>query len=609
MAEAQDDGNNSDESRLGTTTEGLGISPSSGPVLVLDHVERRGTLLQRRDFLICLFSVILGGVGAAAAIVLMKLIGLVTNLCFYGRFSFAFSNPTAHYIGLGVIAIPIIGSIIVGIMARFGSEAIRGHGIPEAMESILLRQSRIPARLTWLKPLSAVISIGTGGPFGAEGPIIATGGAIGSLLGQIFHTSSDERKTLLAAGAAAGMAATFGAPISSVLMAVELLLFEFRPRSLIPVALASAVAAGLRIVFIGAKPIFFLSHLPVTDFHALLIYTILGGIIGLAAALVTRVIYLVEEIFEHHLPIHWMWWPAVGAVAVGICGYVDARTMGVGYYNISAMLTGKVALGSMAALCILKWISWSASLGSGTSGGTLAPLFTIGSSLGAILAVLALRVFPHLGISVAVAALVGMAAMFTGSTRAILTSIVFAVETTMQPGGFLPLLAGCSASFLVSCLVLKDTILTEKISRRGVFVPGELTVDFLDKLRVEHAYTRKVVTIAASDTVRQIRQRLFTHPSELKHHGFPVLDDQQHVLGVVSYRDIADPKIHEDAPVRQIAMHSVVTIFPTHSLRHADTLMAKHDIGRLIVVEPKDPHRMIGIITRSDLLKAHRRHS
>src|SRR5690348_4826035 len=283
----------------------------------------------------------------------MKLIGFITNLSFYGRVSSDFSSPAGNHLGAWVIVIPALGGIVVGIMARFGSRAIRGHGIPEAMEQVLEGNSRIPARITFLKPLSAAFAIGTGGPFGAEGPIIATGGAMGSVIGQIISTTASERKTLLAAGAAAGMAATFGTPVSAVLLAVELLLFEFRPRSLVPVALASCSAAGARIFFDGAAPIFSMPALDHPAGTALWLYILLGAIVGVMAVVVTKMVYWVEDSFEH-IPVHWMWWPAIGAVAVGVVGYFQPRTLGVGYYNISGFLKADMAVQAVAMLFIFK---------------------------------------------------------------------------------------------------------------------------------------------------------------------------------------------------------------------------------------------------------------
>ena len=366
------------------TGDGLTISPSLDFVVEAAQIPTKSSTIDRRVVWLCAVSIGLGLAAAIVAQVLIKLIAVITNLAFYGRYSLDFTSPAGNQLGLFVIAIPIIGAIIVGFMARYGSKAIRGHGIPEAMEQVLTNGSRIPARITFLKPISSAIAIGTGGPFGAEGPIIATGGALGSLVGQFMHTTPAERKILLAVGAAAGMAATFGSPVSAVLLAIELLLFEFRARSIVPVALGSAAAAGMRVILDGAHPVFPMPDVAAPQSGALAFYVLLGAVIGVAAAAVTRAVYAIEDAFER-LPIHWMWWPAIGAVAVGVVGYFAPRTLGVGYDNISSIISDHWTTQFVAILCLMKFVSWSIALGSGTSGGTLAPLFTIGAGLGSVL--------------------------------------------------------------------------------------------------------------------------------------------------------------------------------------------------------------------------------
>lgn len=415
---------------------------------------------------------------------LVYLIDFVTNIAFYGKFSIQSASPSGHHLGMAVILVPIIGSVIVGVMARYGSKAIRGHGIPEAMEKIILEESRIPPIITFLKPLSAAISIGTGGPFGAEGPIIATGGAFGSVTGQWMHISSTERKIILAAGACAGMSAIFGSPLAAVLLAIELLLFEFSPRSIIPVTLACITGAGMHILLFESRPVFEMPAIPTPSDSALVVYVVFGLIIGVVASLVSKSVYAMEDLFEK-LPIHWMWWPAIGAVAVGVVGYFAPVTMGVGYSNIQHLLTGSLPLQMLLVLCFLKYISWVVALGSGTSGGTLAPLFTIGGALGALLGTYALQLFPSLGINVATAALIGMAAMFAGASRALLTSIVFALETTGQSNGLLPLIAACIAAYAISFFLMKESIMTEKIHRRGVKTPNAYEPDVLQQTKVQ----------------------------------------------------------------------------------------------------------------------------
>jgi H+/Cl- antiporter ClcA len=515
-------------------------------------------------------------------------------------------SPSIEKLGWLVIFVPVIGGVIVGFMARYGSRAIRGHGIPEAMEQVLLNQSRIPPRMTFLKPLSAAIAIGTGGPFGAEGPIIATGGALGSLVGQLLPTTAMERKTLLAAGAAAGMAATFGSPVSAVLLAVELLLFEFRPRSLIPVALASATAAAVRLGFHGAQPVFAMPDLAQPTGAAMSIYILLGAIIGVASVLVTRAVYAIEDAFEL-LPIHWMWWPAIGAVVVGVVGYITPRTLGVGYSNISDIISAKLATQFIAVLCVMKFVSWSIALGSGTSGGTLAPLFTIGGATGALLGIGAAHIFPGASVDPRIAALVGMAAIFAGASRALLASVVFAFETTLQPMGLLPLLGGCSASFLVSCLLMRNTIMTEKIARRGVRVPAEYSADFLDQILVRDACSQTPVTLREDQTVAEVRQWINSAGPGTSHQGFPIINIDRHLVGVVTRRDIFDPAQPEERLLKELPKRPPKVVYDDCTLREAADHMVNHDIGRLPVISRKDPSKLVGMITRSDLLQAHRR--
>ena len=582
----------------GATTEGVPVAPSLAPAIENSRVPMERALIDMRVLIVCAWAVALALVTGFVAQALMAIIALVTNISFYGRISTAFVSPAGNHLGWIVLFVPAIGGVIVGIMARYGSKAIRGHGIPEAMEQVLLNESRIPARVTFLKPLSAAVSIGTGGPFGAEGPIIATGGALGSLVGQLTKMNASERKTLLAAGAAAGMAATFGSPVSAVLLAIELLLFEFRPRSIIPVALASAAATAVRMAYAGTEPIFAMPLLARPSGEALATYAVIGAIVGWMAVYVTRAVYWVEDLFEK-LPIHWMWWPAIGGLAVGAVGMFAPRTLGVGYDNIEGIVSGKIVGQTVLILCIAKFISWSISLGSGTSGGTLAPLFTIGGGAGVVLGELAAMQFPHFGVDARICALVGMAAMFAGASRALLASVVFAFETTLQPLGLLPLLAGCTAGYLVSALLMRNTIMTEKLARRGVRVPSEYHADYLDRIQVADACTREVKTLRADATVADAREMLETHQ------GFPVIDSTGHLIGVITRRDYAGKAA--ETRIGDLVQHPPSIVFLDNSLRDAADHMVRENVGRLPVVTREDPGRVIGIITRSDLLSAHAR--
>ena len=458
----------------------------------------------------------------------------------------------------------------------------------------------VPARLTFLKPLSAAIAIGTGGPFGAEGPIIATGGAIGSLIGQIIPTSISERKTLLAAGAAAGMAATFGSPVSAVLLAVELLLFEYRPQSLVPVALAASTAAAVRIVFEGAYPVFQMPDLQQPQGLAMVGYVLVGAVVGLLSVLVTKTVYWIEDAFEC-LPVHWMWWPALGAIAVGLCGYFAQRTLGVGYANITDTISAHFALKFVLWLVVMKFISWAIALGSGTSGGTLAPLFTIGSGCGFILGAALNHLLPAMGVDSRVAVLVGMAAMFAGASRALLASTVFAFETTRQPLGLLPLLGGCSAAYLIGSLLMRNTIMTEKIARRGIRVPEEYAADFLDQMLVRDVASKNVVALRGEQTLEKVRMDIASGRLGMTHQGFPVLDRNDHLIGVLTRRCLLDSQYPACMPVSDLIQRPPVVIYGDCSLREATDHMVRHGIGRLPVLD-RGTQRLTGFITRSDLL-------
>lgn len=584
--------------------EALPVSPALGDVL--DSVQVPGAVapVSRRVLLISLMAVLLAVAAALVARLLTGLIGIVTNLAFYGRWSSEFSSPAGHHLGAWVIVVPVIGGLIVGVMARWGSQAIRGHGIPEAMEQVLLNESRIAPRITFLKPVSSAIAIGTGGPFGAEGPIIATGGALGSLIGQLTHVTASERKVLLAAGAAAGMAAVFGSPLAALILAVELLLFELRPSSLIPVALAAFTATAVRYAMVGSEAIFAMPALPEPGAAALACYVLVGAILGVISIGATHIVYAIEDGFEK-LPIHWMWWPALGGLAVGLIGWQAPLTLGVGYTNIEDIVTGQFALGALAMLCVMKFLSWSIALGSGTSGGTLAPLFTVGGALGAMLGIGIAALAPQFGVDPRMAALVGMAAIFVGASRALLTSIVFALETTHQVSGLLPLLGGCGAAYLISSLVMRNTIMTEKISRRGVRVPTEYAADYLEQVLVVDAMSNEVVSLRTSDELSDIRAWLLAGSADAQHQGYPVLDDSGHVRGVVTRRDLLDPDRPGISRIGDMLRRAPIVVYETHSLREAADHMVAGDVGRLIVVGHEAPHPMLGILTRGDVLGAH----
>ncbi|HEY6463658.1 MAG TPA: chloride channel protein, partial [Polyangiaceae bacterium] len=570
-----------------------------GPALETIHTPAERGNVDKRTLAVSGLAVGLGLASALIARVLVALIGIITNVAFYGRWSTTFSSPADNHLGWMVVVVPVIGGVIVGIMARYGSKAIRGHGIPEAMEQVLFNDSRIPARVTFLKPVSAAIAIGTGGPFGAEGPIIATGGALGSFVGQVLRVSAEERKVLLAAGAAAGMSATFASPVSAVLLAVELLLFEYRLRSIVPVSLAAAAACGAHIALVGPAPAFTMPMVAAPSGEALAVYIAMGVVAGFASTLVTRAVYWVEDGFEK-LPIHWMWWPALGGIAVGIIGYISPHTMGVGYDNIDHILDGSLAGEAVLVFCVLKFLSWCLSLGTGTSGGTLAPLFTIGGGLGSAMGVAAVWLLPSAGVDVRVAALVGMAALFAGASRALLASVVFAFETTRQPMGLLPLLGGCTAAYFVSAMMMQNSIMTEKIARRGARVVSDYVADYLDQVLVSDVAAAPVVVVRAEDTVNSVRAWIARHAEGSAHQGFPVVDEEDRIVGVVTRRDLLDGEASDEA-LRKIIRRPPAVVYDDSTLRDAADHMAKEGIGRLPVVSRDEPDHVIGMITRSDI--------
>ncbi|HEX9057394.1 MAG TPA: chloride channel protein [Ktedonobacterales bacterium] len=555
-----------------------------------------------RMVLISLLAIGIGVLGAFVAVALMGLIGLITNLAYYHRWSFKLVSPTSNTLGWWSVIIPVVGGLVIGFMARFGSERIRGHGIPEAMETILVGGSRIEPRLLLLKPLSSAISIGTGGPFGAEGPIILTGGALGSVISQFFKLSAAERKTLLVAGAAAGMAATFNAPVSSVLLAVELLVFELKPRSLVPIALASATATILRRHLIGASAMFPLGPHPTLDIDGLLASAGVGLAAGILSWLLTIGVYGAEDLFRK-LPIHWMWWPALGGIAVGVGGVFFPRALGVGYDTIGDELAGRLTISVLVGIIVMKAVIWCLALGSGTSGGILAPLLLIGGALGGIEA----GVLP--GGSPGLWALIGMAAALSGVTRSPLTGVIFALELTYAVNVMLPLLVACVVAHMVTVLVLKRSILTEKVARRGFHVTREYAVDPLEVLAVREVMRSDLVTLAEDLPLTALRQQL----SETASHGqrlYPVVTAEGSLAGVLTRTDIARLG-HTSATgtpaVRDIMRSNAVVAYPDETLRVVAARMITDAVWRMPVVSRDNPRQIVGLISQRDLLRARQR--
>ncbi|HEU5375022.1 MAG TPA: chloride channel protein [Ktedonobacteraceae bacterium] len=589
-----------------------------------------------RVVLLSLFAIVIGTIGAFVALALLRLIGLFTNLFFFQRWSTDLVSPAGNHLGIFEILVPVVGALIIGLMARYGSERIRGHGIPEAIEAILINGSKVEPKVALLKPLSSAISIGSGGPFGAEGPIIMTGGAFGSMIAQFFHLTSTERKTLLVAGAAAGMSATFAAPIASVLLAVELLLFEWKPRSLIPVALASVTADVIRRYIIGLGPLFPTSaHPTFIGPENILACALIGLLAGALSALLTVAVYASEDSFRL-LPIHWMWWPAIGGLVIGIGGLIYPQALGVGYDTIGALLQGHYTLQLLLGVLIVKSIIWSVSLGSGTSGGVLAPLLMMGGALGG----LASYFLPNLGPGFW--PLVSMGAVLGGTMRSPFTGIIFMLELTHDVNMLVPLLIAVIVAHGFTVLVMRRSILTEKVSRRGYHLSREYATDPLEIIFVREAMRTNIA--ALSDTLDpQDLAGLLHGERDGQANGqlqrlYPILDADGRLQGVVTRNDLLHMQRAQLSPIaghsqsqgatliaehtmndghsvetslvqdKGIAPHLLhthpVVAYPDEPLRTVVYRMAETGYTRFPVVERSDPGKLLGMISLNDLLKA-----
>ena len=558
-----------------------------------------------RVLFISLLALCIGVISAFVSLALLRLIGLFTNLFFFQRWGIDLVSPVGHHLGPFVILVPVIGALIIGLMARYGSERIRGHGIPEAIEAILINGSKIQPRVAILKPLSSAISIGSGGPFGAEGPIIMTGGAVGSMIAQHLHLTSTERKTLLVAGAAAGMSATFAAPVAAVLLAVELLLFEWKPRSMIPVAIASATATVVRRYILGTGPLFPVSPSPLfINPEAILGCVVAGLLAGALSVLLTVAVYASEDAFKH-LPIHWMWWPAIGGLVIGIGGFIFPQALGVGYDTINVLLQGNSSISLILGILIGKSIIWSFSLGSGTSGGVLAPLLMIGGALGGLEAFF----LPH--VSPGFWSLITMAAVLGSTLGSPFTSMIFALELTHNINALLPLMVACVIAYTFTVLLMRRSILTEKVSRRGYHLTREYATDPLETVFVRDVMRTAITAFSADMPEHELAETLKNAYDQRGQYLYPVLDAEQQLVGVLTRRDLsrfAQVGLNDcNLKLGQVMKPNPVVCSPGESLRVVVYRMAETDLTCLPVVEHSHPHKLVGIVSLTDLLKARAR--
>jgi len=540
---------------------------------------------------------------------LYKLIGLFTNLFFFHTWSTTFRSVGSHHLGAWVILVPVIGGLVVGVMAKYGTSKIKGHGIPEAMEAVLSNRSRIEPRVAILKPISAAIAIGTGGPFGAEGPIIQTGGAIGSLVGQALHTTAVERKVLLACGAAAGMSATFNTPIAGVILAIELLLFEFKSRSFIPLVIASTLATAVHMQLLGPGPMFQVSAMDFGIPHALPFYLVLGLLCGLAAVALSKSLYWVEDLFEK-LPVDELWWPAIGALALGVIGFFVPRVFGVGYDTIGDILNGNLAWKLLLILMFAKAAALVISLGSGTSGGLLAPTFLWSAAMGGLFAMAGNHFFPSAHLSPGAFALVAMGAVFGAASRATFSFIIFAFEITRDYNSVLPLMLAAVIADGIAMLFMPGTsIMTEKLARRGLRVHQDYETDALTQVTVSETMERELPVVAAGEKVGALAERIGRHdPAVARHEALLILDDAGKLAGIITRGDILraldKDSGGEDTVLEAGSQQRLVVAYPDELVSEAAAKLLRFDIGRMPVVERGDERKVVGYLGRSAILAA-----
>jgi CIC family chloride channel protein len=569
------------------------------------------SLSQPAQFRIVLVSFLAAAIGLVAGFVayaLYNLIGLFTNLFFFHRWSTHFTSVGSNHLRAWVILIPVLGGLIVGVMAKYGSSKIKGHGIPEAMEAVLTNRSRIEPKVAILKPISAAIAIGTGGPFGAEGPIIQTGGAIGSLVGQLLHTTAVERKVLLACGAAAGMSATFNTPIAGVILAIELLLFEFKSRSFIPLVIASTLATAVHMQLLGAGPMFTVSAMDFGIPHALPFYLALGPFCGLAAVGLSKSLYWVEDLFEK-LPFDEMWWPAVGALGLGLIGFFVPRVFGVGYDTIGDILNAQLAWKILLIVMIAKFAALVISLGSGTSGGLLAPTFLWSAALGGLFAMVANHVFPSAHLSPGAFALVAMGAVFGAASRATFSFIIFAFEITRDYNSVLPLmLVAVIADGIAMLFMPNSSIMTEKLARRGLRVHQDYEADALTQATVGEMMEKDAPVIAADTTVGALAERIALHdPAVVRRQALLIVDSAGKLAGIITRGDVLralDKDSSGAMTVQEVGHTHLVVTYPDELVSEAASKLLRFDIGRLPVVERDDERRVVGYLGRAAILAA-----
>jgi CIC family chloride channel protein len=561
---------------------------------------------------ISLLASMVGVISGFVAFLLYNLIGLFTNLAFYGVWSFHFRSAAENQLGAWVIVVPVIGGLIIGVMAKYGSPKIRGHGIPEAMEAVLTSKSRIEAKVAILKPISAAIGIGTGGPFGAEGPIIQTGGALGSLIGQLVSTTASERKVLLACGAGAGLAAMFNAPITGALLAIELLLFEFQARSFIPLMLANAMAVAVRLRLFGDETMFHVGSFDYDLIHGIPFYLILGLICGFAAIGFASALKRLEEFFDHMKTIPAVLHPAMGALGLGVVGYFFPRVFGPGYATIGDVLNVRLALTAVVLLLVFKAAVVLLSLGSGTSGGTLAPMFMMSAAIGSTFAMVVNYLVPSAHLSVGAYAVAAMGALLCACARATFTFLVCAIETTHDFHAVVPVILVCVVADAIAVRYMPYSIMTEKLARMGFGAGQDYETNSLKQLKVADVMVREIATILPEESVREVADRFASGDLKTsRHQALPIVDSDGHLQGLVTQGDLLRAlQVDQEGKMNVLdaGARSLVVAYPDERVFDAVTKMLENNIGRLPVVDREDPREMVGYINRANVMGSWRPH-
>jgi len=549
-----------------------------------------------------LLSVFIGIGAGFIAYAIRLLIGFITNLFFFGRINFELTSPQFEQLGLLVILLPALGGLVAGVMIRYGSQQASGDGISEAMESVLMHKSKIPPRTGIMKALSASFTIGLGEPFGPEGPIIQTGGALGSLLGQLTSVTATERRILVATGAGAGLAAAFGTPISGIFLAIELFTFEFRVKSLVPIAIASAIGGWMHILLITPKPLFSTPGYAFGGLNLLPLYALLGALAGVVGVAMTRGLQHAEAGFDK-LPIRQPWLPAVGGLLVGGISFFVPQILGAGYDVISAILAGKIAVTLALIILVSKAVAWIVALGSRTSGGTLAPLFMIGSSLGLVFGWGVVSLFPGIGVSPGVFAIVAMAAVFGTMTRAPYTSIVFAIEATENYQGVLPVIVTVVIAELVGEYLMEDSMVTHKMTKQGfrirhIYEYNPLRQKQVDKIMVPP------VTVNAKEKVLDLYKKIIDPADDLSKMKRLIVVKDDKAIGVVDRTQLYQGASTADREmtVEQVCSKSFLTVPVNEYGYEAMRIMTQNDAAFLVVLDYRGTP--VGYISRSELVQA-----